>query len=67
MGVWKRKENYPDKGFDIEEFKRAYVDGVQIMREWRDERDEKRKARNRKIENARRKLGLKPSKKYGGE
>lgn len=65
--VWKRKKNdYPSKGFDIEDFKVAYRDGVQILRETRDSVVDFRDAVYGGIENARRKVGLKPSKKYGG-
>ena len=68
MAVWKRKEgDYPSKGFDLDEFKEAYKDGVLILKETRDSVRDFRDTVYGGIENARRKVGLKPSKKYGGK
>lgn len=66
MAVWKRKSNnYPDKGFDVEEFGKAYRNGWNIIHESVDSLREIKKNVYGGIEKGRRALGLKPSEKFG--
>jgi hypothetical protein len=64
MHKW--RENKKGDKFDIEDFKRAYLRGKAIIQEARDEGKETKQKIYHKIEDARLKLGLKPSKKFGG-
>lgn len=63
--AWKKKDK-DVKGFDIKEFIESYKDGKQIINEWMDDAHDRKIERYQKIEETRRKFGLKPSKKYGG-
>ena len=61
-----KKEGSKEDKFDVEDFIRAYKRGKRIIDNSIKKSDDRKKAVYSKIEEARLKLGLQPSKTFGG-